>query len=162
VAAFATAGVGGGIAVGSLDLFGFPDASSITVSGSTLSVNLAQGGDGGRGGNGGDAWGGSLAALGGTATISNSTLDYNAAIGGDGQDGGNAFGGGIYVAGGTTVGVTHSTITRNRADGGASDDAGSDGLGEGGGVYRLGIFTFDGTTLIAHNHASTKGDDMFR
>jgi hypothetical protein len=109
-----------------LVLFGFPDTSSVTVSGSTLSGNLAQGGAGGSGGNGG-----------------------------------NGLGGGIYVAAGTTVGVTHGMIVGNRANGGDGDDGGSDGLGEGGGVYRLGIFTFDVTTLIAHNHASTKGDDLF-
>jgi hypothetical protein len=37
----------------------------------------------------------------------------------------------------------------------------SDGQGIGGGVYNLGTFTFDVTTVIAHNHASTSNDDIF-
>jgi hypothetical protein len=31
----------------------------------------------------------------------------------------------------------------------------------GSGVYNLGTFTVDITTVIAHNHASTSKDDLF-
>jgi hypothetical protein len=96
----------------------------------------------------------------GIATLSNSTLDHNAAIGGNGEDRGNGFGGGAYVASGATVSAVDNTITHNRAKGGDCDD-GSDGLGEGGEVYDLGAFTADTVTVLAHNHASTNGDNLF-
>lgn len=38
---------------------------------------------------------------------------------------------------------------------------GSGGLGIGGGVYNLGVFTFDLFTVINENHASTSNDDIF-
>ena len=36
--------------------------------------------------------------------------------------------------------------------------AGAQGIG--GGIYTLGAFTPDALTVIAHNHASTSGDDI--
>jgi hypothetical protein len=38
---------------------------------------------------------------------------------------------------------------------------GTDGQGVGGGLYSLGTFTFDISTVIAKNHASTSNDDIF-
>ena len=40
-------------------------------------------------------------------------------------------------------------------------DGGSDGQGVGGGVYKLGSFSFVVTTVIKKNHASTSNDDLF-
>jgi hypothetical protein len=40
-------------------------------------------------------------------------------------------------------------------------DSGQDGHGVGGGVYNLGTITFDVTTIIMNNHASTSNDDLF-
>jgi hypothetical protein len=88
-------------------------------------------------------------------------ISFNAAIGGFGNAGGNGFGGGIYIATGGAVNVTHGTITYNLAQGGLGSGGGSNGKGIGGGVYHLGVFTFDPTTVIAHNHASTSNDDIF-
>jgi hypothetical protein len=42
-------------------------------------------------------------------------------------------------------------VTLNEAEG---------ATGIGGGVYNLGSFTFDVFTIIAHNHASTSGDNV--
>ena len=55
--------------------------------------------------------------------------------------------------------VSGTTITYNRAEGGEGDKGGGGGQGIGGGVYNLGTFSFDATTVIAHNHASTSNDD---
>jgi hypothetical protein len=61
----------------------------------------------------------------------------------------------------SSVSVTASGVINNRAQGGEGEDGGSDGQGIGGGVYNLGLFTFDVATVIAHNHASTSNDDTF-
>jgi hypothetical protein len=57
--------------------------------------------------------------------------------------------------------VVASDISSNQALGGLGDGSGTDGLGVGGGVYNLGAFLFDPSTVIAHNHASTSHDDIF-
>ncbi len=61
---------------------------------------------------------------------------------------------------GTSVGVTDSTILLNVAQGGHGHHGGSDGQGIGGGVYKLGTFTFDPATLILLNVASTSGNNI--
>ena len=111
---------------GGFATFGGPDGSSVSLSGSTITHNEADGGKGGVGGNGGDG-----------------------------------EGGGAFVGTGATLAVTGSTIAYNKAEGGVGVAGGSNGQGEGGGVYHDGTFTFDVTTVIAHNHASTSGDDIF-
>ena len=62
---------------------------------------------------------------------------------------------------GNSATVHHSRITHNKALGGEEGSGGSDGHGVGGGVYNLGIFTFDASTVIKKNHASTSNDDIF-
>jgi hypothetical protein len=52
-------------------------------------------------------------------------------------------------------------VSLNEAQGGAAGTGGSGGAGVGGGVFNLGTFAFDATTLIAHNHASTSSDNIF-
>jgi len=61
------------------------------------------------------------------------------------------LGGGAYNDATSTLALTHSSVTRNHANGSA---------GIGGGIYTLGLFTFDPFTVIADNHASTSGDDI--
>ena len=138
-----------------------PDLSSLTLSGSTFDHNQAIGGASDTGANAGDGWGGGLSVLAGTASVSDSTFDKNLALGGDGGVGGNGFGGGLFVGTDASVSLTGSTITKNHANGGSGSGGGSDGEGIGGGVYSLGTFTFDATTTIKKNHASTSNDDIF-
>jgi hypothetical protein len=59
------------------------------------------------------------------------------------------------LASGATVSLV-GTVTGNYANSG-----GSGGQGVGGGVYSLGTFTFDVTTVIDGNHASTSNNDIF-
>jgi hypothetical protein len=46
----------------------------------------------------------------------------------------------------------------NEADGGAGSTSGA---GIGGGVFNVGTFSFDATTVINRNHASTSNDNIF-
>jgi hypothetical protein len=155
-------GIGGGIDVGTGFLLGLlPDLSSLTLSGSTLSQNQAVGGSSGPGATAGDGWGGGLSVLAGTADVSGSTLEKNLALGGDGGIGGNGLGGGIFVESDASVSLTSSIVTQNHANGGSGTGGGGDGQGVGGGVYSLGVFAFDPTTVIKKNHASTSNDDLF-
>jgi hypothetical protein len=111
-------GLGGGIPVGSLALFGFTDISSITISGSALSGNLARGGAGGSGGNGGDGLGGGVYVASGTACINHTSITGNQAVGGAaGKHGsaGQGVRGGIYVASIATASGIDTDITGNSA-----------------------------------------------
>jgi hypothetical protein len=77
-------------------------ASSITVTASSISHNLAIGASGSNGGNGGDGLGGGLYNS-GTANLIDSTIASNHAAGGAGGSGGNdgqGIGGGLYIAAG--------------------------------------------------------------
>jgi hypothetical protein len=143
-------GIGGAVAVATEVLYGLADASSLTLGGSTLVGNSAEGGYGGVGGLGGNGLGGALAVLGGSSSATGSAFRNNVALGGEG---GNGFGGAIYVGGGAALSVAASEIVHNQAQG--------DGEGVGGGVYSLGLFTFDAFTVIRTNHASTRNDDLF-
>jgi hypothetical protein len=101
-----------------LVLFGFPDASSVTVSGSTLNGNLAEGGAGGSGGNGGNGLGGGVYVASGTACINHTSITENQAVGGAaGKHGsaGQGIGGGIYIAASATAGEVDTIITGNFA-----------------------------------------------
>ncbi len=157
-------GLGAGLSVG---FVGFlipifaPDGSTLSLTASIFGGNRAIGGAGGPSGFGGDALGGGIAIVGeDTATIDNIKLNLDSANGGSGISGGNGSGGGIYVGAGSSAGVTRSMITGNQASGGPETD-GSVGQGIGGGVYYLGTFTFDGTTVIRTNRASTSNNDIF-
>jgi hypothetical protein len=52
-------------------------------------------------------------------------------------------------------------VALNEADGGSADVGGSDGSGIGGGVYSLGLFSYDDLTTIALNLAFTSNDNIF-
>jgi hypothetical protein len=150
-------GGAGGSAVGGA-VFNF---GTLTVSNSTFSGNLAQGGSGGIGGLGGSAivsgsTGFSGAAGSGagagiytadptTALILNSTFDHNTARGGDSQEGGStiagvgqngprggdALGGGVENSG--FLFVMNSTFFQNNAFGGAGGNGGAGGARGGNG-----------------------------
>jgi hypothetical protein len=114
----------------------------VTVSGSTIDHNLAQGG-------GGNGEGGGIAnLLSATTTVDTSAVTYNEA---NGDGGGAGLGGGFYNDATSSLALTHSSVTHNHADG-------SPGIG--GGLYTLGLLTFDSSTVIKDNHASTSGNDI--
>ena len=167
---------GGSVFVCSWNVIPVTSSSENTVSDSRLLDNQATGGDGGaagaggaHGGNGGAGQGGALlTAFGVKATLSDTTLLLNEAQGGAGAaggNGGNGQGGGIFNGGPSPFGTPDLTllgclVMLNEADGGPAGAGGSAGQGLGGGVFNLGTFTFDGTTVIAQNHASTSGDNI--
>jgi hypothetical protein len=133
-----------------------------TINDCTLEHNEALGGTGGLGVYGGSGFGGGIAAgnVGGgsNVTVRNSTVEHNSARGGSGVaggSGGNGMGGGLRVFPGATLTLEGTTVSYNLALAGAPG-----GQGIGGGVYHDGSFSFDRTTVIAKNHASTSGDNI--
>ena len=156
----------GGLGVGgAIDDSFFSDA---VITHCMLIANQAIGGHGEQ--HGGDGLGGGIAvgfnALLGftdqsTVQVSGSTIDGNVAGGGSGSEtgpSGDGLGGGLAIIAGSSATVSASTIEENHALGGA---AAGNGLGLGGGVYNLGMFTFDDLTTIRRNRASTSGDDIY-
>ena len=119
-------GPGGGI-----DLF---FDCSLTLTGCTVSNNLA---DAGQGTSGPSAVPARLAAGGGVEVSRFSTA--------------------------ATTGCTISTsdIEHNSAAGGMRGAGGTDGQGVGGGAHNPGTFLVDALTVIKHNRASTSNDDIF-
>jgi hypothetical protein len=158
------AGAEGGYGMcGGLDAEG---PSNVTVRNCRIEHNRALGGPGGLGGNGGIGGGGGLrSGDGATLTVINTIVAHNHAQGGAGGPGGN---GGLGWAGGlldfynATLALTGAIITDNLAIGGEAGDGGSSGLGIGGGVgmYPPVTFTFDPTTVIEKNHATTSNDNL--
>ncbi len=112
------------------------NGGTLSISDSTISNNIAQGGSGSD--SGGTAMGGGIyGESNATLTISGSTLRGNAALGGDcsGEDcmeGGLARGGGMHDF--STLTLLNSTISGNTAQGGDGNDMGGDG--DGGGIFR--------------------------
>jgi hypothetical protein len=155
-------GLGGGIYNGAASTHpsNFNAPTVLTVEGSFITHNRAQGSAAGAGIAAGDGLGGGL-WNGGTAVVRDTEISYNRALGGDGADGsgGDGFGGGAYNAAAGSLRLEGGTVTENHANGGEGDAG--DGEGIGGGVYNLGLFDFDALTLIFGNHASTSHDDVF-
>ncbi len=172
------AGDGGGI---------FNAAGSMTISNSTISSNVAIGGNGGNGGQGGAGEG----AIGASGANGQSGTG---GAGGGGGDGGAGLGGGIFNAAGAKLTISGSEISVNTARGGkggaggagflgnggnGGDDAGSgagnggSGIGGkagnggvggnaiGGGLYNLGTATFSGSmsTVRVNGAAGGLGGD---
>jgi hypothetical protein len=150
-----------------------------TVTDSVIDGNQAIGGTGGAGGEGGDGLGGGL--IDGTfgdnvpqsnpfgpssVTMIDSTLTGNLAQGGGGGPGGaggDGLGGGAFIGPADLLSLTGCAVTYNDANGGAGGSGGgAAGQGMGGGVYNLdpGGFTFDITTIIASNTASTSNNNI--
>jgi hypothetical protein len=137
-------GLGGAIGVGGgILLAGFRrDPCSVTLLDTTLSGNLAQGGDANLSfvnpGNGGDGQGGGVfVARGATITLRNATITGNEADGGSGNSfdfsgsstDGNGRGGGVYVAAGATAWADAITlVSGNNATTGDPDVFGTIGL----------------------------------
>jgi hypothetical protein len=156
--------------------------STAAVSQALFLDNRAVGGRGGAGAQGGDAAGGAIANGGGlgqfvvaliglgpdnsSLTLDHSTLIFNEVQGGaggaEGGGGGAGLGGGAYNDGAATLTLSRSLVIYNDADGGRGRDGGADGAGIGGGVYNTlgGTFSYDAFTVIAHNDASTSGDNI--
>jgi hypothetical protein len=143
---------------GSLDADGL--GSNVTVTDCTVEHNTALGGPGGLGGNGGGGAGGGLrSGDGAMLTVINTTVAHNQAqggAGGAGGTGGNGWGGGL-IAYQATLTLQGAIVSYNLALGG--DPAGQ-GLGGGVYVYGPATFTFDPTTVIAKNHASTSNNNV--
>ena len=101
-------------------------------------------------------------------TVTDCAIVGNQALGGaggQGANGGDGLGGGVAVANGASAALIDSLDAFNDALGGEEGhgQGGSDGQGVGGGVYVFsgGTFSFDATTDIKHNHASTSNNDIF-
>jgi fibronectin-binding autotransporter adhesin len=140
-------GVGGGIFnyLGNYNSpgYGSLDASVVTVSGSLIDQNQADGGGDGNGEGGGIA-----NLLSATTTVTGSTITQNEANGGRG---GAGLGGGAFNDATSTLELYDALVTQNQANG-------SPGIG--GGIYTVGTFTYDSLTVIKNNHASTSGNNI--
>ncbi len=115
-----TAGLGGGI---------FNSAGTLSIANSTITGNLALGGNGGQGGEGGSAQGASLPGANGQ--------DATGGQGGQGGAGAAARGGGIYNAAGATLTLSGTVISLNEALAGTGGQGGRGGnaiAGDGGAV----------------------------
>ena len=105
---------GGGIGVFELGFLGLGnDTSSVSLAGSTLILNKAQGGVGGAGSDGGDASGGGVYVLGTTtASIDSTLITFDAAMGGApgaGGASGPGSGGGLLMDAGAGVTLSKSS-----------------------------------------------------
>ena len=105
---------GGGAGVFEVAFLGLgTDTSSVSLAGSTLFLNLAQGGAGGAGSNGGDGSGGGVYVLGTTtASIDSTLITFDAAMGGASGAGGasgQGSGGGLYIDAGAGVTLSKSS-----------------------------------------------------
>ena len=141
--------LGGGIMSGTLLALVGARSATLTVSDSTFTHNLAQGGNDNRvtdtvvppSDAPDNAYGGGILVYQGSAAISSTTLTRNEAVGGIGFDingeGSLGVGGGIFFynfVGGVTASVDGSTISDNTATGGAGETGVEGGNGLGGGI----------------------------
>ena len=149
---------------------------NVVIMGSTLSGNVAQGGNGGNfnNGAGSNAKGGSIYFEGGTLNIDGSRIDNSAANGGNGGNGpgnqqnggfgGFAQGGGAYVGGGTVT-INNSTFESCSAIGGNSGlgQNGTEPAGEGGGggMYSAGNVTVTNSTFNSNSATGGNSGDSF-
>ena len=160
--------LGGGIMSGTLLALLGAGSATLTVSDSTFSHNLAQGGNDNqvtdafvpRSDAPDNAYGGGILVYQGSAAISSTTLTKNQAIGGTGYGidgkGSLGVGGGIFFynfVGGVTASVDGSTISDNNAIGGDGEAGveGGDGLGGGIAIGGLGSpYTGPGSVTISN------------
>jgi hypothetical protein len=148
---------------------------AVIVTDSTLSGNMAQGGNGPGGNNNiaSGAKGGSVYFEGGTLNINNSRIDTSSANGGTGTGvpqggmlnggfGGPAQGGGVWVGGGTvTINNTtfESTVANAGNSGAGGNSSGPAGAADGGGLYSLGNVTVTNSTFhLAGANGGNAGD----
>lgn len=122
----------------------YVSGATLTLAGVVLSRNRAIDSVGST------AEGGAIAIVGnGTVNASDITVQRNRALS---SSGGAGLGGGLFVDAGSTLALSDSLVTLN-------DALGNPGVG--GGVYNLGTFSFDVSTSITGNTASTSGNDVF-
>jgi hypothetical protein len=166
-------GAGGGMMVTNVGYAG----SNATIRNCVIRHNKALGGPGGSGGNGGDGEGGGFTAIQGAAlTVINSSVEHNHAQGGEsgvGGNGGNGQGGGLFEdalraapplpgpATASSLFLEGAIIRFNLALVGEAVDSGFDGTGVGGGVYYLGTYSDDSTTVITKNQATTSNNNVW-
>jgi hypothetical protein len=104
--------------------------------------------------------------------VSDSTINSNQATGGAGGDsdggeggnGGDGHGGGLFVDTLSVLTIDDSTVIHNKAIGGEEGSGlsdGSEGQGLGGSAYLAGPGSSRRNTRIAHNFASTSGDNVY-
>lgn len=132
-------GLGGGLMVRSLNA-----ATTVTLTASTIALNLVSGGPGGIGGNGG-------------------------AIGGNGGNGGAAGGGSVFVDVNTTFTAINSTFSTNIVTGGdgasggnganTGGNGGNGGASQGGGIFVSGAANAVATLNNSTVAFSTVNDD---
>jgi hypothetical protein len=121
----------------------YVSGATLTLAGVVLSRNRAIDSVGGT------AEGGAIAIVGNAAVnASDVTVQRNRALS---SSGGAALGGGWFADAGSTLSLSDSLVTLN-------DALGSPGVG--GGVYNLGTLSFDASTSITGNTASTSGNDV--
>ena len=186
-------GEGGGLFASNIVNFTFPNGqttvigvgATVTVTESSFTANVAQGGAGGTGGNG---QGGGIGSLASAVDLNNTQLVGNTAAGGSGGNGvaggaggagGSALGGGLYSSGSSSLSfvdgevvvtpvpaaatVTNSSVIGNVAqggDGGAGAGAGgAGGLGAGGGAYNdnASSLSISGSLLSFNEAAGGRG-----
>jgi hypothetical protein len=164
-------GIGAGGAIVATNFGGL--GTNVTISDSKVEHNIAIGGPGAPGGNGGEGEGGGLTSTAGAIlTVIGTTVAHNHAQGGEGVNGGNGLGGGLYDANNVTTPpppgspatqliLQGAIVSKNLALGGEAEDGGSHGEGIGGGVYYLGTYSADNTTVIEKNQASTSNDNVW-
>jgi VCBS repeat-containing protein len=128
-------------------------SAAVVLKASSVSGNLAQGGNATSSNPGGAAAGGGLfyyAPTAGSLTIQGCSFDGNSAIGGNGGNVNNAAGyapgGGIFLYASPSVFILNSSITNNQAIGGNGGPGGDGEAGFGGGVYVS--YPGSGLTLI--------------
>jgi hypothetical protein len=149
---------------------------NVVITDSTLSGNVAQGGNGGNfnNGAGSNAKGGSIYFEGGTLNVSGTRILQSSAAGGvggngpgnqqNGGSGGIAQGGGAYIGGGT-ISIDNSTFESCAAVGGnaGTGQNGSNFGGDsgGGGLYSLGSVTVTDSTFELNSSNGGRGGDAF-
>lgn len=150
---------------------------NVQITNSTLTDNVASGGDGGNFNNaaGSNAQGGAVYLEGGTLNIEGSRLEAGAANGGNGGNqnqngqtnggfGGTAQGGGVWVGGGTVT-INNTTFEETEANGGNSGTGGNGanpgGGADGGGLYSLGNVTVTNSTFHLAEANGGDGGDAF-
>jgi hypothetical protein len=117
--------------------------SAVTVSNSLLDPDQAQGGGGGNGEGGGIA-----NVFDAETTVDSTAITRNAAIGGGA---GAGLGGGAYNDATSTLALSGTVVLLNQAEG---------STGIGGGVYTLGTYIADSSTVVKHNHATSGGGNV--
>ena len=133
--------------------------AALTITGSTISGNLARGAFAPQTGNPNVGFGGGIFSD-GSLTATNCTITGNSAQGGaalsNQSPGAQGAGGGIYFGANVTSNITSCTIALNSATGGMGSPTAA---GLGGGAFRVTGSVLVKSTIIAGNSAQTPDTD---